>query len=54
LNVAFVEALGDGETDGIALGDAVLEALRRHSAEGRHPFMWRIYNLVGDPALPLR
>jgi parallel beta-helix repeat protein len=54
LNAAFVEALGDGETDHISLGDAVLEALRRHAVEGRYPFMWRTYNLVGDPALPLR
>ena len=54
LNQAFVGALGDGEADDIVLGDAVLTALRRHAVEGRYPFLWRIYNLIGDPALPLR
>lgn len=53
LNQAFVGALAEGGADGIVLGDGLLAALRQHAAEGLHPFLWRTYNLIGDPALPL-
>lgn len=52
LDKAFFQTVfTDGER---VLGKAVLSALRTYGKNGNDPFMLRIYNLLGDPALRLR
>ena len=52
LDVAFYEAVfADGES---VLGDAILNAQRRYARSGGPRYMLDIYNLLGDPALPLK
>lgn len=52
--------LGDGflrgrfEDGAPTVGDMILQALEDLGATGQEPYMLRIYNLLGDPALPMR
>ena len=53
LNQAFVQAALVSR-DRRLLGDAILQGLEAYAGSGYFPFMMRIYNLLGDPALRIK